>query len=102
LRVKESASDIVQQTMLDAHCDFAGFRGMTDAELRAWLKMILTRNLLTVARRYATSKRTTRREVTLQEQLEKSSALLHQHLVAVAGLLRRGLKKLRENFREEA
>lgn len=88
--------------MLDAHCDFAGFRGKTDAELRAWLKMILTRNLLTVARRYTTSKRTTRCEVTLQEQLEKSSALLHQHLVAVAGLLRRGLKKLRENFREEA
>jgi RNA polymerase sigma-70 factor, ECF subfamily len=158
LRTKEGASDIVQETMLEAHRALAGFRGKTDAELRAWLKMILLRNLLTVARRYATSKRAIGREVTLQDQLENSSALLHQHLVAdqtspssalilqeqtdqlaqalllllddersavilkhyhnwsvadiaqhlgrtqeaVAGLLRRGLKKLREHLREEA
>lgn len=158
LRVKEGASDIVQQTMLDAHRDFTDFRGKTDVELRAWLKMILTHNLLTVARRYATDKRATGREVSQQDQLEKSSAVLHHHLVAdqtspsmklmkqerseqlaeallqllddersavilkhyhnwsvaeiaqhlgrtqeaVAGLLRRGLKKLREHLSEEA
>jgi RNA polymerase sigma-70 factor, ECF subfamily len=158
LRVKEGSSDIVQQTMLDAHLGLADFRGKTDAELRAWLKMILTRNLLTVGRRYGTYKRATGREVSLQDQMEKSSALFHQQLVAdqtspsmeimkmerseqlaaallrllddeqsavvlkhyhnwsvaeiaqhlgrtqeaVAGLLRRGLKKLREHLREEA
>lgn len=156
LRVKEGASDIVQQTMLDAHRDLAGFRGKTDLELRAWLKMILTHNLLTVARRYATHKRATGREIALQDQVEKSSANLHLQLVAdqtspsmkvmkqerseqlasallrllddertavvlkhyhnwsvadiaqhlgrtqeaVAGLLRRGLKKLREHLSE--
>lgn len=57
LRVKASASDIVQQTMLDAHRDFAGFRGKTELELRAWLRAILVNNLLTVAKRYATDKR---------------------------------------------
>lgn len=158
LRVKEGGSDIVQQTMLDAHLDFANFRGTTEAELRAWLKVILTRNLLTVARRYGTHKRAAGREVSLQDQLEQSSTLFHRQLVAeqtspsmklikrerteqladallrllddersavvlkhfhdwsvaeiaqslertqvaVAGLLRRGLKKLREHLQEEA
>ena len=158
LRVKEGASDIVQQTMLDAHQGFGDFRGKTEPELRAWLKTILTRNLLTVARRYRTHKRATGREVSLQDRLEKSSAQLHRQLVAdqtspsmtlmkqerseqlatallklledersavvlkhyhnwsvadiaeqlgrtqdaVAGLLRRGLMKLREHLHEEA
>ena len=37
LRVKEGDSDIVQQTMLDAHRDFPDFQGKTEVELRAWL-----------------------------------------------------------------
>ena len=82
LKVKEDASDIVQQTMLEAHRDFAGFRGRTEAELRAWLKMILTHNLLTVAKHYGTDKRIIDREVSMQDQLEQSSALLHCQLVA--------------------
>ncbi len=82
LRVKEGSSDIVQQTMLDAYRDFAHFRGKTEMELRAWLKMILTHNLLTVSRRYGTRKRAVGREVSLQNQLEKSSALFHHQLVA--------------------
>lgn len=82
LKVKGDASDMVQQTMLEAHRDFAGFRGKTDAELRAWLKTILTHNLLTVARRYGTDKRNAGREVSLQDQLDQSSALLHRQLVA--------------------
>lgn len=76
LRVKEGSSDIVQQTMLDAHRGYADFRGKTDSELRAWLKMILTHNVVTVARRYGTAKRAAGREVTLQNQLEQSSSTL--------------------------
>ena len=41
LRVKEGASDIVQQTMLDAHRDLGDFRGKSEEELKAWLRMIL-------------------------------------------------------------
>lgn len=66
LRVKEGASDIVQQTILDAHCDFENFRGTTEMDLRAWLKMILTRNLLTLAKRFETHKPAAAREVSLQ------------------------------------
>ena len=45
LRVKEDSSDIVQQAMLEAYRDFHDYRGRTDAELRGWLKMILTNNI---------------------------------------------------------
>ena len=82
LKVKGDASDMVQQTMLEAHRDFAGFRGKTEAELRAWLKMILTHNLLTEARRYGTDKRNAGSEVSLQDQMDQSSVLLHRQLVA--------------------
>lgn len=82
LKVKEYASDIVQQTMLEAHRDFAGFRGKSDAELRAWLKKILMHNLLSVAKHYGRDKRAAGRELSLQDQLNQSSALLHRQLVA--------------------
>lgn len=82
LRVKAGASDIVQQTMLDAHRDFAGFRGKTELELRAWLKIILINNLHTVARRYATDKRDIGREVAMEVQVEQSSVNLHRQLAA--------------------
>ncbi|MBL8816559.1 MAG: sigma-70 family RNA polymerase sigma factor [Planctomyces sp.] len=82
LRSKEDASDIVQKTMLEAHRDFADFRGKTEAELRAWLKQILIHNLLSTARHYKRGKRATGKEVPLERQVEESSALLHQKLVA--------------------
>jgi RNA polymerase sigma-70 factor (ECF subfamily) len=82
LNAKGGASDIVQQTMLDAHRDMAQFRGKTDAELKAWLKVILTRNLLTVVRRYGTKKRATDREFALEDRIEQSSNALCHQLVA--------------------
>ena len=30
-------ADLVQETFLEAHRDFAGFRGTSDAEMAAWL-----------------------------------------------------------------
>ncbi len=42
----------------------------------------LTNNLVSVARHYHRDKRSADREVSLQEQLEQSSALLHHQLVA--------------------
>ena len=143
----------MQQTLLEAHRDFQGFRGQTDAELRAWLKTILTNNLISLTRRYAAQKHNIVREVSL-DWFEQSSQRLQLQLAAdqsspskklmekerseqladallqllddertavvlkhfhdwsvieiaqqlgrtnnaVAGLLRRGLKKLREHF----
>ena len=51
LRGKASASDLVQQTFLEAVRDFAQFQGSTVAELRAWLRRILRNNLANLTRR---------------------------------------------------
>ncbi len=157
LKAKEESSDIVQETMLEAHRDYERFRGKTDAELRAWLRSILTNNLVSAARYHSRQKRNGGRELSLNSQLElscrkqqyhfttetsfpglklaqqerseklaaalrrlladertavalkhfhnRSVAEIAQHLgrtqEAVAGLLRRGLKKLRDYFKDE-
>jgi RNA polymerase sigma-70 factor (ECF subfamily) len=150
------ASDIVQQTLLEA-CEQRGrFRGKTDAELAAWLKQMLVHNLADALRGGERAKRDVRRERSLEvaiddsfsraedwlaakeispsqqairiEQLvrladeiaklpdEQREAVVRHHLqgwslaelaghlqrseAAVAGLLRRGLKKLRDLMRE--
>jgi RNA polymerase sigma-70 factor, ECF subfamily len=41
LRRRMNPSDLVQEAMLAAHCDFAKFRGSTERELLAWLRQIL-------------------------------------------------------------
>jgi RNA polymerase sigma-70 factor (ECF subfamily) len=146
------ASDIVQQTLLEAFEQRAEFRGKTDAELAAWLKQILVHNLADALRGSHRARRDVRRERPLEAAIEESfcraeawlagsdpspsqaamqveqllrlaeeiaklpdeqrdAVVLHHlqgwslaqlagHLqrseAAVAGLLRRGLKKLRE------
>ncbi len=65
LRGKAGASDLVQQTFLEAHRDFVGFRGETELELRAWLKQILSHNLANLARQFRAQKRYVGRELDL-------------------------------------
>jgi RNA polymerase sigma-70 factor (ECF subfamily) len=66
LRVKVSASDVVQQTLLHAVRGFDGFRGNTEAELLAWLRRQLLNNLVNTARLYREAgKRRLSREVAL-------------------------------------
>jgi RNA polymerase sigma-70 factor (ECF subfamily) len=61
---KGSASDLVQETFLEAHRDFAQFQGSSDEELKAWLRKILVNNVANFSRRYrATGKRAVVREV---------------------------------------
>ena len=156
LQPKLDESDIVQQTLLDAHQSLANFRGKSDQEKAVWLQQILARNLVDELRRYRRGKRNVRLEASLQASFTESSARMERWLanddrtpsqcamaneqllalaaallrlpedqrkavelhhlqghssavvaarmqrteVAVAGLLRRGLKKLRELMRE--
>ena len=66
MRAKVDASDLVQQTLLDAHRDFERFQGETDQEWLAWLKQILNHNACDAIRHYGTAeKRAARREVPL-------------------------------------
>ena len=68
LRSKGGASDLVQQTFLDAQCQFERFQGGSEKELLAWLRQILLHNLAHFQRHYrATSKRDLGREAPLAD-----------------------------------
>jgi len=66
LRAKGGASDIVQETLLDACRDFDRFHGTSADELLAWLHRIMHNNLIEFVRRFrGADKRDVRREVAL-------------------------------------
>lgn len=67
MRAKVDASDLVQQTMMEAHRGFDAFRGETEAEWLAWLRAILSNNTHDFIRRYKqTDKRKIQKEVRMQ------------------------------------
>jgi RNA polymerase sigma-70 factor (ECF subfamily) len=67
LQAKESASDVVQETFLEAQRDFARFHGSSADEWRAWLRQLLLNNVANLIRRYRdTDKRRIDREVPLR------------------------------------
>ncbi len=85
LRAKCAPSDLVQQTLLEAHRDFAGFQGQHEGELLAWLRRILAHNLFNEARRYGARQRAADREVSLDQVragIDHSSLLLQRCLAA--------------------
>jgi RNA polymerase sigma-70 factor (ECF subfamily) len=82
-RGKLDASDIVQQTLLDAHEKLSQFKGSTTAEMAAWLRQILARNLADVHRDFGRDKRDIGRERSLNVELDQSSARLELWLEAV-------------------
>ncbi len=52
LRAKGGASDLVQETFIEAQRDFRQFRGESGEEFRGWLRRILLHNLGAFTRRY--------------------------------------------------
>src|SRR5262249_26022430 len=71
LRAKGGASDLVQETFLEAQRDFVQFQGTSEEELRAWLQRLLLNNLGNFARRY---RATHCREVGREQALEAGSS----------------------------
>jgi RNA polymerase sigma-70 factor, ECF subfamily len=108
LRRKFSPSDLVQETSLEVHRDFASFRGERPDEFLAWLRRILLNNAVTAGRRYeGTGKRDVAREIPLDsnecvaEEL-RHAALSPRSLLAVVEEreeVERALQKLPEDFR---
>jgi RNA polymerase sigma-70 factor (ECF subfamily) len=82
VRGKVEPLDLVQETFLEAHRDFAQFRGTTEGELVSWLRQILARNLANLMRGYyGTQRRDVRLERDLDAELDKSSRALDRGLL---------------------
>jgi RNA polymerase sigma-70 factor (ECF subfamily) len=82
LRSRLDPSDIVQQTLLQAHQALDQFLGEGHAALAAWLRQILARNLAMAVRDHCRARRDVRRERDLQAGLNRSSARLEAWLAA--------------------
>jgi RNA polymerase sigma-70 factor (ECF subfamily) len=80
LRGQFDPSDIVQQTLLQAHRKREQFRGRSEGEYLAWLRTILARQLADVARRGGP--RWAGRGRSLERALEESSLRLERWLAA--------------------
>jgi RNA polymerase sigma-70 factor (ECF subfamily) len=75
LRAKVDASDLVQETLLEAFRDFQRFGGNSEQEWLAWLKRILAHNAADFIRRYrGTAKRQARREVPIRRPQDSTLA----------------------------
>ena len=114
LQGKMDASDLVQETFLEAHRNFALFRGTDEAQLVHWLRQIMAAKVANLVRRYfGVQKRDVRLEQELQAGLDNSSRMLGQDLAAElsspsqkamrheqAVLLANALERLPPDYRE--
>lgn len=82
LRGKVDASDLVQQTLLEAHQALESFRGNDSAAQAAWLRKILARNLANAVRDLTRARRDIRKERALKTDLEDSASQLEGWLAA--------------------
>jgi RNA polymerase sigma-70 factor (ECF subfamily) len=62
LHAKVAASDLVQESLLEAYRDFQNFRGTTVSEFRSWLKRILQRSAVDLGRQFRAECRDVARE----------------------------------------
>lgn len=82
LQGKLGPSDVVQQTLLQAHQALGAFRGQTEAEWAGWLRGILVHYLANAMRDFHRAKRGVHLERSLEDAIHASSVRL---LDALAG-----------------
>ncbi len=75
------ASDLVQQTLMEAHCNIDELSELADAPLLAWLHSALKHNVLDAIRHLRTAKKNVARNVRVGD-LQNSFVRLEQLLVA--------------------
>jgi RNA polymerase sigma-70 factor, ECF subfamily len=82
LQGKVDASDLAQETMLEAHQCFAQFRGASMPEFAGWLRGILAHRLAHHARHFLDAKaRDANLERSLAVELDNASSILDRGLV---------------------
>ena len=77
-------SDLVQETCLKAFNAFADFRGTDEVQLVHWLRQILARSIIDLARKHKTEQRRLASSQTLHQQLDDSLSCLANVLPAKA------------------
>ncbi len=82
-QAKFDASDVVQQTLLEAHEKRDRFRGSTDEELAAWLRQSLKNNLLDAFRALGRAKRDVAKERSLDALIDESCSRIEAWFEAV-------------------
>lgn len=109
LQVRLDPSDLVQETLLEAHRDYQQFLGTTEAELTVWLRRILVRNLSDQLKHHHSQKRDFQREQPLAELVEQAHEALAAPLSTPSAyasrreqavLLAGALAELPEDYRE--
>ena len=80
LQVQLDASDLVQETFLKAHREFAQFAGSGERELVAWLRQILVRTLANQAKHHKARGHDQRRQESLDVLLDRSSLAIQAQL----------------------
>lgn len=83
LQGKVDASDLVQETFLEAHRHFPRFEGHSEPQFVRWLRQILAAKLADLLRRYLGAQaRDVRLEREIEDAFDRSSVLLDRGLVA--------------------
>src|SRR5437870_3116618 len=83
LQGKLDASDLVQETFLEAHRHFHNFQGADEPQFAFWLRQILAAKVANLVRHYfGTQGRDVRLEEELAAELDNSSRMLGHELAA--------------------
>jgi RNA polymerase sigma-70 factor, ECF subfamily len=109
MSAKGGASDLVQETFLEAIRDLGHFHGNSDAELRAWLRCLLLHHVTKLHRCYrASRKRQLDREIRLADEDDGTPAAVPSHYTSPTGravaneqieVLNRVIQRLPDDYR---
>jgi len=81
LRVKITAADLVQETLLKAEKGKSQFRGSPE-QVKAWLRSILGNTIVDQVRKYRGAMRDARREQSIHQAIDESSVRIEAWLEA--------------------
>jgi RNA polymerase sigma-70 factor (ECF subfamily) len=78
LQGRVAPSDLVQDTLIEAERNFAGFRGRSEGELIVWLRSVLSTQVARLYRYHTAQQRDFHIEQQLNVEMEQSSQMLQR------------------------